>query len=44
MRFQSVNPTEIDTAVVELFRLAKKHGGDYDGWETQVVSNDEASS
>lgn len=38
VRFQSVNPTELDNAVIELFRLAKKHRGDYDGWETQVIS------
>jgi len=38
IRFQSINPAEIDNAVIELFRLAKKHGGDYDGWETQVIS------
>ena len=38
VRFQSVDPTELDSAVIELFRLAKKHRGDYDGWETQVVS------
>jgi hypothetical protein len=38
VRFQSVDPTEIDNAVIELFRLAKKHGGDYDGWETEVIS------
>lgn len=36
VRFQSVKRREIDDAVVELFRLAKTHGGDYDGWETQV--------
>jgi regulator of RNase E activity RraB len=38
LRFQSVNPGEIDGAVNELFRLAKSHDGDYDGWETQVIS------
>lgn len=37
VRFQSVNPSEVDDAIVELFRLAKKHRGDYDGWETQVI-------
>lgn len=36
VRFQSVRPDEIDDAVIELFRLAKTHSGDYDGWETQV--------
>jgi regulator of RNase E activity RraB len=38
VRFQSVNPRELDDAVIELFRLAKKHQGDYDGWETKVIS------
>jgi len=38
VRFQSVKPTELDSAVNELFRLAKTHRGDYDGWETQVVA------
>jgi hypothetical protein len=36
VRFQSVKPAEIDDAVIELFRLAQTHRGDYDGWETQV--------
>jgi Family of unknown function (DUF695)/Regulator of ribonuclease activity B len=44
VRFQSVNYTEIDNAVIELFRLAKTHSGDYDGWETPAILNDEASS
>ena len=38
VRFQSVKPSELDDAVIELFRLAKKHCGDYDGWETQAIS------
>jgi regulator of RNase E activity RraB len=33
-----VNYTEIDNAVIELFRLAKTHSGDYDGWETPAIS------
>lgn len=37
VRFQSVSETEIDEAVTELFCLARKHDGDYDGWETQVI-------
>jgi len=37
VRFQCVKPTELDSAVNELFRLAKTHRGDYDGWETQVI-------
>jgi uncharacterized protein (TIGR01619 family) len=36
-RFQSVNQSELDEAVLELFRIAKKFQGSYDGWETQVV-------
>jgi hypothetical protein len=39
LRFQSVMPSELDDAVIELCRLAEKHRGDYDGWETQVISN-----
>jgi uncharacterized protein (TIGR01619 family) len=38
VRFQSVKAAELDDAVIELFRLAKKYSGDYDGWETEVVS------
>jgi uncharacterized protein (TIGR01619 family) len=36
-RDQSVTPDQIDDAVLELFRLAKKVGADYDGWEAQLV-------
>jgi uncharacterized protein (TIGR01619 family) len=35
---QPVRSPEIDDAVIELFRLAKYHCGDYDGWETAVIS------
>jgi|SRR5690348_1149706 len=38
VRFQSVSPEEIDDAVIELFRLARDHGANYDGWETEVIS------
>lgn len=38
VRFQSIKSPEINDAVIELFRLAKTHRGDYDGWETQVIS------
>jgi uncharacterized protein (TIGR01619 family) len=38
VRFQSVKSPEIDDAVIELFRLAREYRGDYDGWETQVIS------
>jgi uncharacterized protein (TIGR01619 family) len=37
-RDQSVTPDEIDDAVLQLFRLAKKLNGQYDGWETQVIA------
>jgi uncharacterized protein (TIGR01619 family) len=40
VRFQSVKPSEIDSAVIDLIRLAAKHSGDYDGWETQVISSE----
>lgn len=36
-RFQSVKPSEVDEAVVELCRLAEKYHGDYDGWETELI-------
>ena len=31
-----VNYESIDSLVLPLFRLAKKHDGDYDGWETKI--------
>lgn len=37
-RFQSVKPTELNDAVIELFRLAEKYHGDYDGWETELIT------
>ena len=37
-RCQMVSSTEIDDAVIELFQLAKKHRGEYDGWETEVIT------
>jgi hypothetical protein len=40
VRFQSVKPAEINDAVIELLRISKKHSGDYDGWETQVISSE----
>lgn len=36
-RDQGVTPGEIDDAVIELFRLAGQHNGDYDGWETRII-------
>jgi uncharacterized protein (TIGR01619 family) len=38
VRFQSVKGDAIDEAVIELFRRAKEFRGDYDGWETEVIS------
>jgi uncharacterized protein (TIGR01619 family) len=38
VRFQSVKQDYIDEAVIELFRCAKEFRGDYDGWETKVIS------
>jgi uncharacterized protein (TIGR01619 family) len=38
MRFQSVQQDDIDSAVLELLEQAKELRGDYDGWETQVIS------
>ena len=37
-RDQSVVPNEIDTAVIELFRLAQQINAEYDGWEAQVIA------
>jgi uncharacterized protein DUF695/regulator of ribonuclease activity B len=36
-RHQSVTPDQIDGAVIELYRLAKQAGAEYDGWEAAVV-------
>ena len=36
-RDQAVTSAQIDTAVIELFRLAKQFNADYDGWEAAVV-------
>jgi regulator of RNase E activity RraB len=38
MRKQSVDREQIDASVIELFRLAQQYEGDYDGWETPVVT------
>lgn len=35
-RDQAMTSDLIDEAVIELFRLAKHHGAEYDGWETSV--------
>jgi len=38
MRDQSVTPSKIDDAVLQLFRLAKALHGYYDGWEAQIIA------
>lgn len=38
VRFQSVKQDAVDEAVIELFRRAKEFRGDYDGWETEIIS------
>ena len=38
VRFQSVKQDAVDNAVIELFRHAREFRGDYDGWETQIIS------
>src|SRR5215471_20405666 len=38
-RDQGVTPAQIDSAVIELFRLAKQFDADYDGWEAAVVAS-----
>jgi uncharacterized protein (TIGR01619 family) len=37
-RDQSVTPKQIDDAVLELYRLAKQAGAEYDGWEAALVA------
>jgi len=37
-RTQSIEQQTIDTTVIELLRLAQRFDGDYDGWETPVVT------
>jgi uncharacterized protein (TIGR01619 family) len=37
-RDQSVTPKQIDDAVLELYRLAKQAGAEYDGWEAVLVA------
>jgi len=38
-RDQSVTPKQIDDAVLELYRLAKQAGAEYDGWEAALVAS-----
>jgi regulator of RNase E activity RraB len=37
-RVQAVDQESIDATVIDLFRLAKRCEGRYDGWETQVMT------
>lgn len=37
-RFQSIKPSDVDEAVIELFRLADSYHGEYDGWETELIT------
>ncbi len=39
MRDQGVTQDIMDTAVIELIDLAEEIGGNYDGWETEIVSS-----
>jgi len=41
-RFQSVESPHIDETVLILRSIAERFGGDYDGWETQVTTAEEA--
>ena len=36
---QAVPPDEIDRSVLELFQLAESFNGEYDGWETEIISD-----
>lgn len=36
-RRQTVSESDMDDAVLALFRLAAKFGGSYDGWETEII-------
>jgi regulator of RNase E activity RraB len=38
-RSQSCEENAIQDAAIELYRLARAYGGDYDGWETEVTAN-----
>jgi hypothetical protein len=33
-----VKQDDVDEAVIELFRRAQEFHGDYDGWESEVIS------
>jgi uncharacterized protein (TIGR01619 family) len=36
-RVQAVEQDAIDQAVIELLHMAQRFGGEYDGWETEVM-------
>jgi uncharacterized protein (TIGR01619 family) len=38
IRTQSVEQERIDATVIEILRLAERFDGDYDGWETPVIT------
>jgi len=40
LKTQSVAQDLIDETVLELYRLAERFAGDYDGWETQVTTEE----
>jgi regulator of RNase E activity RraB len=37
-RTQSIEQNSIDRTVIELLNLSRRFDGDYDGWETPVVT------
>jgi hypothetical protein len=43
-RVDSVDSHTINGITLELARLAQEHGGDYDGWESPVVSDEEPTT
>ncbi len=38
VEFQSVDSSDVDDAVIELYRLSRNHRGNYDGGETKVMT------
>jgi regulator of RNase E activity RraB len=38
IRTQSVEQDQIDATVIELLRIAERFEGEYDGWETPVIT------
>jgi uncharacterized protein (TIGR01619 family) len=37
-RTQTIEPSLIDQAVIKLFQLSRQYDGEYDGWETPVIT------